>query len=138
VDAVYDEVADELLVTVADHPLGTLQDFFDASAPAGTVRYALIPRFFRVVTAGVEDALPDSAFVRIRFQGAAADASGNPDEAAPLVDWTSDITQFNVLPPGALEFLRFEVEFDLDAQSMGVTADTPPTTLDFLRVPFVF
>jgi hypothetical protein len=141
--AVYDEGRitpgdEELRMTVAQGGGGTLQDFFDAIVRLGTVRYRLIPSFVRVVTGGVENRLPSTAFVRLRFQAAAEDALGNPDEANPLVDWTGDITSFNALPPGALQFFRFEVEFDLDAQGMGLSAATEPVTLDFLRVPFVF
>jgi len=54
------------------------------------------------------------------------------------VDWTSDIRAFNALPAGALQFFRYEVEFDLDAAGQGVDADTEPVTLDFLKIPFVF
>ena len=141
--AVYDEgkIAlgdEELRVTVAEGGVVTLQDYFDAIVRLGTVRYRLIPSFVRVVTGGVENLLPSTAFVRVRFQAAEDDGLGNPDEANPLVDWTGDITRFNALPPGALQFFRFEVEFDLDAQGMGLSAETEPVTLDFLRVPFVF
>lgn len=75
---------------------------------------------------------------RVRFQATGADGFGNPDETNPLVDWTADIAQFNLLPPGELRFFRFQVEFDLDAQGTGVSAQTEPVSLDFLRVPFVF
>ena len=137
-DAAYDEASFVLRVTVENTAAGTLQDFFDANAGAGTIRFSLIPRFFRVVTGGVEGALPDTAFVRILFQGAADDGNGNPDETTPLVDWTADVSQFSAQAPGALQFLRFEVEFDLDAQGTGVSSDTQPVSLDFLKVPFLF
>ena len=125
-------------MTAAVSPLGDLQDFFDGNVGLGTVHFRLIPRFFRVVTNGVEGLLPTSAFVRLRFQAAADDGSGQPYEANPLVDWTGDISRFNALPAGELQFFRFEVEFDLDAQGLGLSAETEPVTLDFLRVPFVF
>jgi len=141
--AVYDEgsvsAGDEALrLSVADSASGDLQQYFDSIVGLGTVRYRLIPRFFRVVTDGIEGLLPPSAFVRLRFQAAADDGSGRPDEANPLVDWTSDVSRFNALPAGELQFFRFDVEFDLDAQGLGLSADTRPVTLDFLRVPFVF
>ena len=127
--------AELLDVTVSDEA-GDLQDFINANtAPGTTIHYELIPRFFRVVTGGVEGSLPSTAFVRIRFQAAADDGSGSPDEANPLVDWTGDISQFNALLPGELQFFRFDVEFDLGAP---VSADTQPISLDFLRIPFVF
>ena len=137
IDASYDEAAFVLTLRVEDNPDGDLLDFVDR-AGSGAVIFRLIPRFFRVVTDGVEGALPDSSFVRIRFQGASADAIGNPDEANLLQDWTGDISKFNDLPDGALQFFRFQVEFDLDAQSAGLTVDTDPIQIDFLRVPFRF
>jgi hypothetical protein len=97
-----------------------------------------LPRFFRVVTKGTESLLPPNAFVRIRFQAAAGDGLGGVDEQNPLVDWTADIARFSTLPEGALRFFRFQVEFELDAQGQGLSSDTAPVTLDFLRIPFVF
>ena len=64
-------------------------------------------------------------------------ARGDPDEAAPLVDWTADISQFNAQPAGQLRFFRFEVEFDI-ATSGSPDADTEAVAVDFLRIPFVF
>lgn len=132
--AAYDDAGAFLSMTVADDD-GDLQDFIEANTALGTIRYELIPRFFRVVTAGVENSLPSTSFVRIRFQGAADDGTGSPDEANPLVDWTGDISQFNALSPGELQFFRFDVEFDLGTP---VSADTQAISLDFLRIPFVF
>ena len=124
---------------------GTVDDLVDGDllafaerAGSSTLVARLIPRFFRVVTDGVEGALPDSAFVRIRFQATGADASGNPDERNLLQDWTGDISKFNELEDGALQFFRFQVEFDLDARAAGLTVDTEPVQLDFLRIPFRF
>jgi len=126
-----------LTLTVADEG-SDLQDFIDANTAVGIVHYALIPRHFRVLTAGMENALPSSAYVRIRFQAAADDGSGLPDEDNPLVDWTGDIAQFNSLLAGELQFFRFEVEFELNQAGGAVSADTQPISLDFLRIPFAF
>ena len=49
------------------------------------------------------------------FQAASDNGSGAPDEANPLTPWTADVSSFNALPPGALQFFRYEVDFDLDA-----------------------
>ncbi len=111
---------------------------FNPTGAAGTTLVQLIPRFFRVVTSDLPDFLPPTAFVRVRFQAAEDNGIGAPNEANPLVDWTADIRAFNALPPGALQFFRYEVEFDLDATSQGVTKDTEPVALDFLKIPFVF
>ncbi|MCI0635759.1 MAG: hypothetical protein L0206_17860 [Actinobacteria bacterium] len=137
-DATYDEGAELLTITVQPQGDDSLLEAFLAGSAAGPVRYQLIPRFFRVVTGGVENLLPEDSDVKILFQAAGADTSGAPDEDNPLVDWTADIADFNALPPGALQFLRYEVEFNLDADSLGVSPDTQAVSLDFLKVPFVF
>ena len=129
---------DESLSLTVSEETGDLQDFITANNALGTIHYELVPRFFRVVTGGSDSALPSTAFVRIRFQGAEDDGTGSPDEANPLVDWTGDIAQFNTLGDGELQFFRFEVEFDLDAAAQGITGDTEAVTLDFLKIPFVF
>jgi hypothetical protein len=125
---------DELLRVTVTSERGPLSAF----NPGAATSLALVPRFFRVVTNGLPGNLPTTAFVRVQFQAAADNGIGAPDEANPLVDWTADIAQFNALPAGALQFFRYEVEFDLDAAAQGVTADTEAVTLDFLKIPFVF
>ncbi len=137
VDATYDDVAQILLVTVSG-AAGTLQDFVTAAGPGAIVEYQLIPRFFRVITNNVESSLPNTAFVQIRFEATGDDGTGNPDEQNILVPLTGDISEFNDLAPGELQFFRFQVDFNLDAQSQGVSALTKPVTLDFLRIPFRF
>jgi len=79
---------------------GRLDDF-NPDDGAGSTTLRLIPRFFEVATGGATDALPSTAFVRLRFQAARDDASGGPDATDPLVDWTPDIARFNALPAGA-------------------------------------
>ena len=135
--AVYDESGpiERLSLTVVDAGID-LQDFITANTALGTIHYELVPRFFAVSTGGVEDALPSSAFVRILFEGAADDGTGAP-ALPPLVPFTGDISQFNLLPAGELQFFRFAVEFDL-AGGGAVSAETEPVSLDFLRIPFVF
>jgi len=128
---------ERLNLTVADEG-SDLQDFINANTAAGTVHYQLVPRFFRILTGGVENALPSTAFVRLRFQATQDDGTGSPDENNLLVDWTGDISQFNSLLPGQLQFFRFEVEFELAANGGSVSSDTQPVTLDFLKIPFVF
>jgi hypothetical protein len=138
--AVYDEggpaLGDEALrVTIGGaRPLTA----FNPGNIDGTTGLLLLPRFFQVVTNGVADSLPQTAFVSLRFQAASDNGIGAPDESNPLQDWTSDISLFNTKPAGALQFFRYEVEFDLDKDNTGITADTEPVTLDFLKIPFVF
>ena len=113
-----------------------LTDFI--ATAEGATGYELLPRFFRVVTSGVDDSMPSTAFVSLRFQAAKANAAGAPDETDLLQNWTSDIREFNTQPAGLLQFFRFEVEFDLDERGAGIDGDTQPVTLDFLKIPFVF
>jgi len=143
VSAVYDEKTptlgdEELRLTVAPRGQQTLKSFLDQIANDGTAGFELIPRFFTVQTEGVDDVMPTTAFVRILFQATDDNGSGAPDEQNLLVDWTGDISKFNALPAGQIQYFRYEVEFDLDAAAQGVSADTTPISLDFLRVPFVF
>jgi len=139
--ASYDEGSanpgDEKLLITVSSDRGPLTAFNtnDAVGPTG---FQLLPRFFLVTTNGLDNSLPTTALVRIRFQAAVDNGIGAPDEANPLVDWTSDISEFNSKPAGALQFFRYEVEFDLDAAAQGVTASTVPVKLDFLKIPFVF
>jgi hypothetical protein len=141
VHAEYDEggptQGDEALRVTVSAERGLLTDF-NAGGTLGTTALRLVPRFFEVVTNDLPNFMPTTAFVRVRFQAAADNGLGSPDETTPLVDWTSDIRAFNTLPAGALQFFRYEVEFDLDSAGLGVTEDTVPVTLDFLKIPFVF
>ena len=57
---------------------------------------------------------------------------------ALLVPATGDISAFNVLMPGELQFFRFEVEFNLDAMALGDLTNVEPVALDFMRIPFRF
>jgi hypothetical protein len=111
---------------------------FRPSGAGDVVAFRLLPRFFLVVTDGLKDVLPDSAFVSVRFQAAKDNGAGAPDETDLLQDWTSDITQFNTKPAGLLQFFRYEVEFDLDKDGAGIGSDTEPVTLEFLKIPFLF
>ncbi len=134
--ASYDDARHVLRLAVGR--AGSLEDFVARTGGPEHVHYELIPRFFRVKTGGVPDALPDSAYVRILFQGTGGDKSGRPDEENVLVDWTADASRFRDLPPDALRFFRFRVELERDAGGGGGPRLAPPIALDFLRIPFRF
>ncbi|HEX6885447.1 MAG TPA: Ig-like domain-containing protein [Planctomycetota bacterium] len=143
VAASYDEgspaAGDERLTLQVTTEQGPLSDF-NTNPTLDRTAFHLVPRFFQVVTGGQPDFLPQSAFVRIRFQAAGDNGAGAPDEANPLTDppWTSDLSLFDQIPAGELQFFRFEVEFDLDALDQGIGASTQTVALDFLKIPFVF
>jgi hypothetical protein len=46
------------------------------------------------------------------------------------------LTRFGQLAPGALDFVRFQVEFELDAGDIDFDPEAEPLALDFLRLPF--
>lgn len=128
-----DELAGELRLTAALSDSGAKLSDFARGTPV-----RVVPRFFGVRTGDVLEQLPDSAQIRIRFQGAPADREGAPDEerASP---WSSDpesLTNFGASTP--LRFLRFQVEFDLAADGAPTSVETPAPSLEFLRIPYRF
>ena len=120
------------LLTVDLDPAGPPLEAFLSSGPP---LVELQPAYFRVVTDGSKDALPDSADVQIRFEATAATPSGAP-EAPPTVPWTSDPADLNFAGNAGLRFVRFEVLFDVDRQLSGLSPSSPLPGLDYLRIPF--
>jgi hypothetical protein len=126
----------KLSLTVASS--GALLTSFNPGGGAQT-QLVLQRRFFRVVTSGTQDSLPASANIRVKFEGAQAKVDGTPDETTILVPKTANIANFN-LPStlGKLQFIRFEVEFDIDALGTGLSPLSPRPELEYLRMPFRF
>ena len=133
----YDDASSRLTLSLGGLS-GTLAEAAEGLGGADALELTLVPRFFRVRLGPSADVLPDSHSVRILFQGAADDGTGHADEADPLVDWTADVSRFNLLAPGALDLVRFQVEFDLDADGDGIDPEAEPLALDFLRLPMRF
>ena len=134
----YDDGASTLTLVLGGLT-GTLGEAALELGSADQVELALVPRSFRVrLGPSGADLLPDSHFVRILFQGAADDGTGRADDARPLVDWTGDVRAFGALAPGALDFVRFRVDFELDADEDGFDPGTDSLALDFLRLPLRF
>ncbi len=124
----YDETMDVLSVTVS------------SSGPeipdAGLAE--LIPRYFRVETNGVPDALPSSSEITIEFQAAPRNVLGNPDEANATA-WVTDLDDLNTDPNNPdFRYLRFRVEFDISAMGGSLTFATPRPQLDFINIGFRF
>src|SRR6185503_8497613 len=138
VAARYDDSRARLTLTLGGLS-GTLAEAVAELGDPGTVELTLVPRFFRLRQDPLGlDVLPDDRSVRILFQGARDDGTGRADEASPLVDWTADVSRFGALPPGALDFVRFQVEFQLDTEDEGFDPDAGPIALEFLRLPLRF
>jgi hypothetical protein len=126
-----------MVLRITTDPAAASPQSFVAGA-GGPVSYELIPRFFRAQTGLLNDVIPETGYVRVLFQATSAGPDGQPIEDTPLVDWTPDISEFNAVTPGTLDFFRWEVEFNLDAAGAGLTTETTPFSLHFLRTPFSF
>jgi hypothetical protein len=139
-DAEFVVALDHLVVTV--DPQGTnLVDTVLLLSPNGEI--GLIPNFFQVISAGVPNNYPFNTSVRITFDATTVDeATGLPDEDARYSttqnagNLTPDITDLNA---NNWDFVRFRVEFDLDADgTSGIDLSAPRPALDYLRMPFRF
>jgi hypothetical protein len=99
----------------------------------------LRPHFFRVVTDGVVDSLPDSAKIRIEFQATTQNQLGGPDSYGES-PWRTDLSSLdpNVSGNPDYRYLRFRVVFDVAANGSPLTPLTPIPSLDFVRLPFRF
>lgn len=121
----------ELALEVSGAPEPALNTF----NPPGGIEYTLRPVSFLVSTSGTDRFLPPSVDVQFTFQSAGVDVNGDPDlGAVGFQDWTSDIGEINAKGAGTVEFIRFEVLFDLDALSAGLSATSPRPSLDFSRI----
>jgi len=99
---------------------------------------SVIPRFFRVSTNDVNDALPLSSAIRVQFQAAPADAAGDPTltGATPFLPDAAAIQSDPNAPN--FKFVRFRVDFDILADGSSLSFSTPRPKVDFLRLPFKF
>jgi len=107
--------------------------------------WQVIPKFFRVDTAGTKDSLrgldPDGsggplvageARVRIEFQGADESSPGS-NEPGASTDWTADLSDLK-----GLRFLRYRVTFHIDEGGTGITLSSPRPSLDYIKIPLVW
>ncbi len=128
VSAAYNSTTDTLTL---------LTDPADGSLLVGAgANWAIQPRFFRMATSGLNDALPDSATVRIQFQGAEESGAGTNEPGTPFPDtntWTSDLSQLE-----GQRFIRYQVLFNIDAESTGVDLTTPRPLMSYFKVPFTW
>lgn len=114
-----------------------LTDPADGSLLVGSgASWAIQPRFFRMATSGLVDSLPSNTQVRIQFQGAEQSAAGSNEPGTPFPGantWTSDLSQLE-----GYRFIRYQVLFDIDAQSSGVNLATPRPLLSYFKLPFTW
>jgi len=133
--ATSDTTAMTVSLVVDGDPAPALTSFL----PSGDIEALVHPASFRVITSDQVDFLPDSVDVQFRFESAPAGIDGLPDPTSPAaISWTTDIADLSAVPAGDLDFIRFEVLFDLDAQGSGLTETSPRPALDFMRLMFRF
>ena len=136
---------DPFEVVVASYDSGTsmLSVVVDSSIAGLAGAVELIPRYFGVTTAGVEDALPDSASVTVSFELMGEKYASAP-ASEPDVVVSTFMTDLAAATAGinqswyAIRFIRYRVEFDITNNIVDLDAGTPRPTLDFLRLPFRF
>jgi hypothetical protein len=121
--AQFDVLSNELTLDLEGTPDLT------AFTPPGTT-FELVPRFYRVRTGGVADAIGAESSVQVEFQGLQAGVGGQPGAIA--VDWTTDMSDLSVSAQ-TIEFVKFRVTFDIDTGSNGLTGTEQLPSLDFLR-----
>lgn len=126
--ASYDSTLDVLSVTVESS---------DPAVPTAGLA-ELIPRFFRVETNGVLDALPSSSEITIEFQAAPRNSLGVPDESNATA-WVTDVALLNSAGNNpSFRYVRFRVSFDISAMGSSLTFNTPRPLLRFLTIGFRF
>lgn len=110
-----------------------------ASFPTGSSATVEIkPQSFEVYTWTHRDSHNPDHRVTITFDAARRFPDGQPDETTAYSatnGWTGDVTQFS---GGDWDFVRFEVQFELDVSGDGYQALERSPVLDFLKVPIDF
>lgn len=137
----------EITGATFDTPTGLLSCRVDPNGPkltsfeaSGVERAAIRPHFFRVITDGIADAYPSNSQVRILFDATVSDSlTGAPrDEASYSASAGSLTEDVSLLNADTWDWLRFQVEFDLDKSGSGVDQNTPRPGLDHLGLQFRF
>ena len=126
--ATFDVNAGELRVTVFPAAGKSLAEFI----AGGSSLVTLTPFYLKLETAGSQLEYPEDSEITVTFEGAFADAEGNPDEGTTS-GTLSDITDLNA---EEYDFFRFQVHFDLSTSGASVDQETPRPGIEFLRVPF--
>ncbi|MBL8899480.1 MAG: hypothetical protein JNM84_17720 [Planctomycetes bacterium] len=133
VGAAYEGGETLLTTDAADGNLLTQLTFVQATAVV-----SLNPRYFRILTDGVEGAYPPSVGVFIQFQGADP-LSNNPSQPDPSTvvpsanTWTGDVSVLN-----GKQFFRTRFLFNLNFNLQGLSSTSPRAEIDFFKLPFRF
>lgn len=106
--------------------------------PAGGATFDVRPQSFELYRGGFMDVMSIDHGVRFSFDATFADANGNPDPLAAFsstAGWTNQIALLSGTP---WDFIRFEIEFDLDLSNDGYSAAEGRPVIDFVRIPVDF
>ena len=102
---------------------------------AGGAGVDVRPRSFDVYSSVFRDRLNPDHRVTIRFDATFADADGQPDELAAFstsAGWTPLVDLLSGTP---WDFIRFEVEFDVDVSGDGWDPLERAPVIDFIKIP---
>ena len=129
VSAVYSgSLTDELRITTSQ----------SHGNPVLTANWGVRARFFGVETGDVKDRLPNSASIRIQFQGADEDPlQPNTPDLTSLTDWTGDGVT-TLIDLRGKRFVRYRVTFDIDALSQGDFYSRSRPSLQFMKIPIAW
>lgn len=97
---------------------------------------AVAPQSFQLYSGFLRDVYHPDHRVTITWDAARADAEGAPDAATAVsaaTGWTGDPT---TLSGGDWDFVRFEVQFELDVSGNGPAPGEGDPILDFIKLPF--
>jgi len=104
--------------------------------PSAMPSVGIVRQSFQIFTWVWRDAYDPDHRVTITWDAARAGGDGRPDPATALSrssGWTGDPT---TLSGGDWDFVRFEVEFDLDVSGNGYDPIERGPVLDFIKLPF--
>ena len=101
----------------------------------GPINAYVVPHYVRVITNDIADAYSEETEITVTFDATVFDAAtGLPSETANF-GGTTDITELNA---GPWDFIRFEVEFDINKDGGDIDITVPRPGLDHLRMHFEF
>jgi len=98
----------------------------------------ITPQSFELYTWFLRDTIHPDHRVSIRFDATLRDPAGQPNPAAAYSTtngWASDVAQLSGV---AWDFLRFEVQFELDVSGNGYQVLERSPRLDFIKIEVDF
>lgn len=116
------------------------QDTLTSFVAVGDVEVSVVPHFVRVLTDGILDAYPADTAVTVLFDATTLDTlTGLPSDADSYSETNGMLTpDVDDLNADDWDFIRFQVEFDLNTSGGSVNLETPRPGIDILRFSFRF